>query len=98
MESEDLANFPLIVLTEDPKFLAEHLNNFLWVTFTRSNPSHDVYGLNSKIEFKHWSSSGPIIIDARLKPFHAPPLIPDKSVVAKVDKLFSKGGELYGAI
>ena len=36
-----------------------------------------------------------MIFDARVKPHHAPPLIPDKTVSEKVDKLFSKGGPLY---
>jgi 4-hydroxy-3-polyprenylbenzoate decarboxylase len=37
-----------------------------------------------------------LLIDARIKPHHAPELIPDKKVSAKVDKLFAKGGELAG--
>ena len=30
--------FPLVVLVDDSEFAARTLNNFLWVTFTRSNP------------------------------------------------------------
>jgi 4-hydroxy-3-polyprenylbenzoate decarboxylase len=30
--------FPLVVLVDDSAFTARRLNNFLWVTFTRSNP------------------------------------------------------------
>lgn len=86
----------IIVLTEDVQFIAAHLNNFLWVTFTRSNPSHDIYGVNSFIEFKHWGCSGPLIIDARVKPHHAPQLISDPAVSKKVDSYFQKGGILEG--
>ena len=98
LETLDLEGFPLIVLTEDDGFLNETLNNFLWVTFTRANPSHDIYGVKSTIVHKHWGCEGPLIIDARIKEHHAPILEKDPAVTAKVDKLFAKGGELYGVI
>ncbi len=90
----ELAVLPLIVLCDDAAFTAETLNNFLWVTFTRSNPSHDVHGVDSFVENKHWACRGPLIIDARIKEHHAPPLIPDAKVSAKVDQLFSSKGAL----
>lgn len=88
----------LIVLTEDSEFTARHINNFLWVTFTRSNPSHDVYGVDSFTDHKHWGCKGPLIIDARLKPHHAPPLIESPEVSRRVDRLGTKGGSLHGII
>lgn len=97
-KTKNLDGFPLIILTEDSRFLSKHLNNFLWVTFTRSNPSHDIYGVGSFIKHKHWGCRGSIIIDARLKPHHAPPLIEDPSVTKRVDELGKKGGPLYGII
>ena len=72
--------------------------NFLWVTFTRSNPSHDVHGVSSFIEHKHWGCEGPLLIDARLKPHHAPPLIEDPEVTRRVDALASKGRSLHGVL
>ena len=92
------AGFPLVVLADDPRFTASHLRNFLWVTFTRSNPSHDVHGVSSFVEHKHWGCEGPSIIDARLKPHHAPPLIEDPEVTKRVDRLASKGGSLHGVL
>ncbi|MFN0202835.1 MAG: 3-octaprenyl-4-hydroxybenzoate carboxy-lyase, partial [Bacteroidia bacterium] len=80
------------------EFTAAKLNNFLWVTYTRSNPSHDVYGVNSFIEYKHWGCKGSLIIDARIKPHHAPPLIEDADTMKRVDKLAAKGGALAGII
>ncbi|MCB0647735.1 MAG: UbiD family decarboxylase [Saprospiraceae bacterium] len=94
----DLSDFPLIIVCDDAPFVAASLNNFLWVTFTRSNPSHDIYGVDSFTSFKHWGCNGSLIIDARKKTFHAPELIPDPQVEKKVDALFSKGGELYGKL
>ena len=87
----------MIVLTEDASFLCQTLNNFVWVTFTRSNPSYDLHGLDSFYDNKHWGCRS-LIIDARVKPHHAPPLIVDKKVSQQVDKLFRKGGSLYGSI
>lgn len=89
-----LDEVPLIVMTEDSAFLSAHFDNFLWATFTRANPSHDIHGVAAFTEHKHWGCRGPLIIDARIKPHHAPPLVPDAKVSARVDKLFSKGGEL----
>jgi 4-hydroxy-3-polyprenylbenzoate decarboxylase len=91
-----LQEVPLIIVCDDSSFTSQKLNNFLWVTFTRSNPSHDVYGVQSSLRHKHWGCEGPLIIDARIKPHHAPPLELDSTVERKVDKLFSKGGSLHG--
>ncbi|MEO8794804.1 MAG: UbiD family decarboxylase [Daejeonella sp.] len=93
-----LDGLPLMVLVDDAGFTAASINNFVWVTFTRSNPSHDIYGINSFIENKHWGCRGPIIIDARIKPHHAAPLIKDEKVEQKVDELGVKGGPLHGII
>lgn len=95
LKGHELKSFPLIVVVDDAQFTAATLNNYLWVTYTRSNPSHDIYGVDSFTEHKHWGCKGSLIIDARIKKHHAPELIPDAKVVAKVDKLFAKGGELY---
>lgn len=98
IKDTDLSEFPLVVLTEDSRFAAENMSNFLWVTFTRSNPSHDIYGVGAFIENKHWGCKGPLVIDARLKSHHAPPLIEDPAVTRRVDELGRKGGSLYGII
>lgn len=89
----DLKGFPMIIVCDDASFTAATLKNWLWVTFTRSNPSHDIYGINSSTEFKHWSCEN-VIIDARIKPHHAPILEKDPAIEKRVDRLFSKGGSL----
>lgn len=95
LEAFDLDNIPMIIVGDDSAFLAQTTNNFVWATFTRANPSHDIYGVRAFTEFKHWGCHGPLLIDARIKPHHAPELVPDPAVTNKVDRLFSKGGELY---
>ena len=95
---QSLDGLPLILVVDDSAFSTRTLNNFLWVTFTRSNPSHDIYGVDSFVEHKHWGCNGPLIIDARHKPHHAPPLVEDAKITQRVDALGAKGGPLYGII
>jgi len=94
----NLEGLMLIILTEDASFLAENINNFLWVTFTRSNPAKDIYGVNSFTKYKHWGCQGPLIIDARVKHHHAPVLIKDEKVEEKINLLGKKGASLFGVI
>jgi len=98
LESSSAEQPALIVIADDPLFVAGHINNFLWVTFTRCNPSHDIYGVKAHQLFKHWGCEGPLIIDARMKPHHAPVLEKDPQVEKNIDRLFAKGGSLHGII
>lgn len=97
-QQEKLSGFPLISVVDDSVFMAQTLNNFLWITFTRSNPSHDVHGVGESTENKHWGCTSSVVFDARVKPHHAPPLIKDSVIEKKVDKLAAKGGALHGLI
>lgn len=91
-----LREHPLLVLVDDARFTAESLRNFLWVTFTRSNPASDVDGIDAFTCDKHWGCRGPLVIDARIKPWHAPPLVEDPEVSRRVDALAAPGGPLHG--
>ncbi|HKI37642.1 MAG TPA: UbiD family decarboxylase [Gemmataceae bacterium] len=97
-QAADLAGFPLILVVDDSEFTARALNNWLWVTFTRSNPAADVHGVGASTRQKHWGCTGPVIIDARIKPQHAPPLEEDPAVARRVDALGARGGPLHGVI
>jgi 4-hydroxy-3-polyprenylbenzoate decarboxylase len=91
-------SFPLIIIVDDTEFCAADLNNWLWVTFTRSDPAADCYGIASFTKAKHWGCQGSLVIDARIKTHHAPPLIDDPAIEKEVDKLGERGGPLYGII
>ncbi|MBN2476935.1 MAG: UbiD family decarboxylase [Pirellulales bacterium] len=90
--------FPLIVVVDDSEFAARSLENFLWTTFTRSDPAADVYGIDSFVSRKHWGCFGSLVIDARSKPHHAPPLVEDPEISRRVDALGAPGGPLHGVV
>lgn len=90
LELLDLQHVPLVLMVDDSSFAAATLNNFLWVAFTRANPSHDVYGVQAFTAFKHWGCRGPLVLDARKKPHHAPELVPDPQVQKRVEALLAQ--------
>ncbi|MEZ6059133.1 MAG: UbiD family decarboxylase [Planctomycetaceae bacterium] len=93
---DPINRYPLLVLVDNSTFTAESLRNLLWVTFTRSNPASDIFGIGSFVENKHWGCRGSLVIDARLKAHLAPPLDVDRRTAAKVDSMFAAGGPLHG--
>jgi 4-hydroxy-3-polyprenylbenzoate decarboxylase len=97
-QSGALSKLPLIVVVDDSEFTAKSWENFLWVTFTRSDPATDIYGVGAFAHCKHWGCRGSLIIDARLKTYHAPPLEDDPEVEKRVDGLGAPGGPLHGII
>ena len=90
-----LNNIAMIIICDDSNFVSENLRNYIWTTYTRCNPANDIYGVGSFIDNKHWGCRGPLIIDARIKPHHAPPVEKDPETEKRIDKLFEKGGSLY---
>jgi len=90
--------FPLVVVVDDSDEAARSLGNFLWITFTRSNPAADVYGVEPSVIDKHWGCLGSLVIDARIKPHHAPPLVEDPEVTRRVNALAAPGGPLHGIL
>jgi 4-hydroxy-3-polyprenylbenzoate decarboxylase len=88
----ELKNTPLIIICDDAEFVSTSLNNYLWVAYTRCNPSHDIYGVDSFTEYKHWGCKGPLILDARIKPHHAPTLIKNEQVEKRVDEILKRAG------
>jgi len=84
---KQLPGLALFILCDDASFTAETINNLVWITFTRSNPAADIYGIGAFTRAKHWGCTGPLIIDARKKPHHAPELIKDADIERKLDQM-----------
>jgi 4-hydroxy-3-polyprenylbenzoate decarboxylase len=93
-----LQPFPLITVVDDSDFCARNLDAWLWVTFTRSNPAADIDGVDAFVHDKHWGCRGPVVIDARIKPHHAPAVQEDADVEKRIDALAARGGPLHGLV
>ena len=88
----------LLVVVDDVEFTCRSWDNFLWVAFTRSDPATDLYGAREFIHCKHWGCAAPLIMDARMKGFHAPPLEDDPDVERRIDAWAAPGGPLHGLV
>lgn len=76
-------SYPLITVCDDSDFASKTFDNWLWVTFTRSDPAKDIYGIRERIVQKHWTAEAPILIDARMKPTYQQPLEMPEPIMAK---------------
>jgi 4-hydroxy-3-polyprenylbenzoate decarboxylase len=95
LQEQQLESVGMLVICDDASFTAATLNNYLWVTYTRCNPAADIYGIGSFTYQKHWGCKGPLVIDARIKPHHAPVLEKDPAIEKSIDRLWTKGGSLF---
>jgi len=68
VEHRAFADWPLVVLTDEPRRAAASSINFLWKTFTKFEPAADLYSAKTEVVRNHISYSMPILIDARGKP------------------------------
>jgi UbiD family decarboxylase len=71
------AVWPLVVLTDDAGRACRSDMNFLWTTFTRFEPAADIVAADQRIVRNHVSYSGPVVLDARLKPWYPKELSSD---------------------
>jgi 3-polyprenyl-4-hydroxybenzoate decarboxylase len=78
------ADWPLIVITDEPRRAAASAMNFLWTTFTRFEPAADIHAAGREIIRNHISYRGPVAIDARLKPWYPKELTTREDVAARV--------------
>ena len=88
----ELSQIAMIIIADKSEFVAANLNNFVWSAFTKCNPSHDMYGIQAFTHNKHWGCKGPLVMDARTKPHHAPALEKEPRVEQSVSALLSRYG------
>lgn len=93
---DPLNAFPLIVLTDRDSCAPASVRDFLWTTFTKSDPARDVFGIGPTVENRHVGFEGSLLIDARRKTFHAPELEEDPEITRRVEALAAPGGPLHG--
>jgi len=64
------ASWPLVVVSDEPVRATRSDMNFLWTTFTRFEPAADIHAAGRRIVRNQIAYSGPIVIDARIKPWY----------------------------
>ena len=62
-------DFEIVILHDSADF-SYSTDKFLWATWTRFNPSTDIYAKEIKVKNNHISYVSPIVIDARMKPWY----------------------------
>jgi len=96
---EAFADWPLVVLTDEPRRAARSPINFLWTTFTRFEPAADIHARSRELLRSHVSYKEPILIDARLKPGFPRELSCDEETARRVSgrwKEYFPGGVEMG--
>lgn len=82
-------NYPWVSLVDSTRNM--DLRDFLWVTFTRSDPAQDAYGLNEQFIDKHWQIKPPFILDARTKPHYQKELTAPAAIEARAKAILDGG-------
>ncbi|HEY8551610.1 MAG TPA: UbiD family decarboxylase [Vicinamibacterales bacterium] len=96
-----LADWPLVVLSDEPERATRSAMNFLWTTFTRFEPAADIHAASTRVVRNHLAYTAPIVIDARMKPWFPAEVSGDPAVAARVTsrwrELFPSGVEMGDA-
>jgi len=79
------ADWPLVVLHDDAG-VARFAPDFLWSTWTRFEPASDIYAAETKVVRHHLAYTGPIVIDARIKPGFPEELVVRDDIAKLVDR------------
>lgn len=75
-----------IVVLHDSIELADASDKFLWATWTRFNPSTDIFAKEMSVVNNHISYESPIIIDSRMKPWYPKEVEACEDIKQLVDK------------
>lgn len=77
-------DFQIVVLHDSIEYAAS-TEQFLWATWTRFNPSTDIYAKEIQVINNHIVYHAPIVIDARMKPWYPAEVEPREDIVKLVD-------------
>jgi 4-hydroxybenzoate decarboxylase subunit C len=83
---EDFGGFPLVVLVDDVSSTIKDDSAFLWTVFTRFEPARDLHASSVALRGMHPELKGPIVIDARMKPWYPAELDCDQTTKVLVDR------------
>jgi len=80
------AGWPLLVLSDEAERATRSAMNFLWTTFTRFEPAADIHAASTRVVRNHIAYSGPVCIDARMKPWYPKEVTCRPEVAATVSR------------
>jgi UbiD family decarboxylase len=80
------AEWPLVVISDEPARATASPVNFLWTTFTRFEPAADLHAAAVRVARNHVVRTPPIVLDARMKPGFPAELICDPATAATVTR------------
>jgi UbiD family decarboxylase len=78
------ADWPLVVVSDEPARATRSEMNFLWTTFTRFEPAADIHSAAQRVVRHHVAYEPPIVIDARMKPWYPKEVSCDPKTAATV--------------
>jgi 3-polyprenyl-4-hydroxybenzoate decarboxylase len=81
---EGYKDWPLIVVVDSVKRAVASEAAFLWTCFTRFEPAADIYAAKTTMHRHRCCYEGPIVIDARMKPWYPEELFCDEATKALV--------------
>jgi UbiD family decarboxylase len=85
-----LADWPLLVLSDEPARAAASPMNFLWTTFTRFAPGSDLHAASTRVVRNHLAYTPPVLLDARMKPGYPEELFADQATAALVGRRWTE--------
>jgi UbiD family decarboxylase len=81
-----IEGWQLVVLCDRPAQAAASSFNFLWTAFTRFEPAADLHAARTRLVRNHVAFSGPLVLDARMKPWYPKEVFADRAVANVVDE------------
>ncbi len=80
------AGWPLVILSDEAERATRSAMNFLWTTFTRFEPAADIHAASARVVRNHIAYSGPVCIDARMKPWYPKEVTCRPEIARTVDR------------
>ena len=82
-------NWQIVVIHDNADY-AKSADKFLWATWTRFDPALDIHAKQTEVRNNHIGYAGPIVIDARMKPWYPKEVEPREDIVRLVDRRWNE--------
>jgi len=86
----EFKDWPLIVAVDNAARATRNEPSFIWTAFTRFNPQTDLYAAKTSLGRNRVEYEGPVLMDARMKPWYPDELFCDEKTSKTVDRRWSE--------